>query len=262
MIKILDGRVVRDQIRHTLAKQISKLKTKPALVIIQVGEDAASSAYVAQKVKFGEAIGANVGLLQYPPGVTAAKLIGDIQNLNQDPGVQGIIVQLPLPVKIESQKVIGAISPAKDVDGFINKNVTPATARGVLTLLDYYKIKVAGQSVVVVGRSTLVGQPIARALLNRNATVTIAHSQTKNLAALTRQADILVVATGKPKLIGAKHVRVGQIIIDVGITRQERGLTGDVDFARVSKIVKAISPVPGGVGPLTVASLFQNLLDL
>jgi methylenetetrahydrofolate dehydrogenase (NADP+)/methenyltetrahydrofolate cyclohydrolase len=262
MAKILSGRPIRDAIKRDLAAKISKLKTKPTLVIIQVGEDAASSAYVGQKVKFGEAIGANVGLLQYQPSVTTAKLIGDIQNLNQDPGVQGIIVQLPLPVKIESQKVIGAISPAKDVDGFINKNVTPATARGVLTLLDYYKIKIAGQSVVVVGRSSLVGQPIARAMLGRNATVTIAHSQTKNLAALTREADILVVATGKPKLIDAKHVRPGQIIIDVGITRQEVGLVGDVNFVTASKIVKAISPVPGGVGPLTVASLFQNLLEL
>lgn len=291
MTKILDGKLVRDKIAEELKAEISRLRSKPKLTIIQVGDFAQSNTYIAQKIKFGEKIGATVNHIKLPKNVSQEKLISEIQNLNSDSSVHGIIVQLPIPNNLDKNAIVNSINPIKDVDGQTSTNIkllfenskdgyTPATTKGILTLLNYYKIPVAGKYVVVIGRSPLVGKPTVLAFLNRNATVTICHSKTRNLAQVTRNADILVVAAGKPKLITKEYVSKGQVVVDVGInvinnkvrpsTRSHlvkletevpsSKLAGDVDFESVSKIVAAISPVPGGAGPMTVASLFENLL--
>lgn len=283
MSKILDGRVVRDEIAKNLTAKMTKLKTKPKLVIIQVADLAQSNTYITQKKLFGEKIGAIVEHQKYPETITQDKLVTHISSLNTNPMVHGIIVQMPIPEKLDKDEIIEAIDPKKDVDGLTSTNLkilwenrpqgyTPATTKGVITLLNYYKIPVSGKKVVVVGRSSLVGKPTALAFLNKDATVTVCHSKTKKLEEITRQADILIIAAGKPNLIGKEHVAKGQIVVDVGInviTESKKledeistsNLAGDVDFEQVSKIVAAISPVPGGCGPMTVASLFENLLE-
>ena len=279
MVKILDGRVVRDNLAQNLKEKIARLKAKPKLAIIQVGNLAESTAYIKQKKAFGVSIGASVEHLQFESTVEEKDLLLKIASLNQDKSVHGIIIQLPLPENLNRGKLIEAIAPEKDVDGLTSRNVKaleagnssgliPATAKGIMTLLDYYKIPVLGKRVVVVGRSNLVGKPTALALLNRGATVTVAHSQTPNLPQVTKLAEILIVAIGKPKFINAEYVSKGQVVIDVGINAPKKldeeipgkKLVGDVDFESVSKIVSAISPVPGGVGPMTVVSLFENLI--
>lgn len=264
MAKILDGKALNLLIAEGLQQKIAKLKTKPKLVIIQVGAREESNTYIKHKLKFAETIGAVAEHIKLAETISETSLLSRIEKLNTDKSVHGVIVQLPLPKKIDSKVISQAILPEKSVDG--SPFFIPATTRGILTLLDHYKVPVAGKKAVVVGRSELVGKPTALALLDRGATVTICHSQTKNLAAETKTADILIVAVGKPKLIGPKHVSKHMIVIDVGInptSHKLRGasIVGDVDFPKVSKIVRAISPVPGGVGPMTVASLFQNLFD-
>lgn len=297
MAKILDGRIVRGKIAEDLKSKILNLKSKLKLVIIQVGDLEESNSYIKQKVLFGQKIGAIVDHQKFPENVTAEKLKSKILNLNSDHSVNGIIVQLPISDHLDKNNIIDAIDPIKDVDGQTSTNIkflfegktdgyTPATTKGILTLLDYYKIPIVGRHVVVIGRSSLVGKPTALALLNRNATVTICHSKTGNLKLETKNCDILVVAAGKPKLITKEHVTKGQVVIDVGINilsgfrpaeqgrtlqtlqtekpefePSARKLVGDVDFEEASKIVKAISPVPGGCGPMTVASLFENLYE-
>ncbi len=265
MAKILDGRVVAQSIAESLARKIQTLKQKPTLAIIQIGNLAASNLYIQRKIKFAEQIGVMVELVKLTDDVRTEKVLAEIARLNQDQSISGIIVQLPLPENLSEDKeqIINAIAREKDVDGLsAGSPYTPATARGVLNLLDFYQIKIAGRKAVVVGRSALVGKPIALALLARNATVTICHRHTSDLAAETKQADILIVAAGSPNLIKRKHVKSGQIIIDVGLSLDANGkLVGDVDQAEVREIVEAISPVPGGVGPMTVASLFQNLME-
>lgn len=280
-MKILDGRIIRDKIARKLETRNLKLETKPRLVIFQVGDLAESNSYISQKIKFGQKIGAIVDHQKLPIDIPQEELISKILTFNSDPAIHGIIVQLPLPNRLDKDKIIDEISPVKDVDGQTSTNIKllfegmgsngfiPATTRGILTLLDYYKINPAGKHVVVVGRSTLVGKPTAIAFLNRDATVTVCHSKTKNLKLETRNADILVVAAGRPKLISKDYVKPGQAVIDVGINvidnkKLETGnkkLAGDVDFDSVSQIVGAITPVPGGIGPLTVASLFENLME-
>lgn len=272
MAKILDGKIVRDIIARKLARGISRLKNKPQLAIIQVGNCHQSSAYIRQKKLFGQRIGVLVLHKQYPEKVAEKKLIAEILKLNKNKTVHGIIVQLPLPSRIDKERILEAIDPRKDIDGMTAKNLKslwigngsgliPATTKGILALLDYYKISVSGKKVVVVGRSLLVGKPTAMALSNQNATVTICHSRTKNLEDVTKDANILIVAAGKVNLITKKHISAGQVIIDVGINMlSDKKLTGDVDFENVKKIVGVITPVPGGVGPMTVASLFENLL--
>ena len=273
MARILNGKIVRDIISRKLARVIARLKRKPKLVIIQVGNRRQSSAYIRQKKLFGERIGALVLHKQYSERVAEKKLIAEILKWNIDKSIHGIIVQLPLPLRISKNRVLEAIDPWKDVDGMTAKNLKglwagdrnslmPATTKGILALFDYYKIPVMGKKVVVVGRSLLVGKPVAMAFTNRHATVaTVCHSRTKNLEEVTKKADILVVAVGKIKLITKKHVSAGQVIIDVGINMtSDKKLTGDVDFENVKKIVRAITPVPGGIGPMTVACLFENLL--
>ena len=292
MTQILDGRIVRDKIAQKLKTQISfsrengtKLRSQPKLVIIQIGNLPQSNTYIAQKIKFSQKIDAIVDLQRFPENVTQENLKSKILNLNSDSNVHGIIVQLPIPDHLDKDEIINTIDPLKDIDGHTSTNIkflfegktagfVPATTKGILTLLDHYKIPILGKHVVVIGRSSLVGKPTALAFLNRNATVTVCHSKTKDLAGVTKTADILVVAAGKPRLITKNHVKGGQVVIDVGINvlsgiipekpetePPSRKLVGDVDFDKVSKIVTAISPVPGGVGPMTVASLFENLLE-
>ncbi|HSX19176.1 MAG TPA: bifunctional 5,10-methylenetetrahydrofolate dehydrogenase/5,10-methenyltetrahydrofolate cyclohydrolase [Candidatus Saccharimonadales bacterium] len=282
MAQMLDGKSVRDKIAVELTAQIAKLDQKPELVIFQIGDVAESNTYIGQKIKFGEKIGAVVTLVKLPEDISQAEVIKEVEAKNQDETVNGIIVQLPIPKTLDKEEIIQTIDPKKDVDGQNSKTLKllmegkdcfiPATTQGVLTLLEHYKISLAGKHAVIVGRSTLVGKPTALAFLNKDATVTIAHSKTENLKQETRNADILIVAIGKPKMITKEFVKAGQVVIDVGInvvdqsseTRDQRPekpkLVGDVDFENVKDIVEAITPVPGGVGPMTVASLFQNLL--
>ena len=281
MARILKGTVVRDAIAADLKVKISRLPVVPTLVIIQLGAVPESTMYINQKKKFAERIGARVSHIKLS-AVSESEVVREIQSLNNDPIIHGIIVQMPVPQHLNKRTLIEAIAPAKDVDGLSAVNTkflwdgegdgfVPATARGILSLLKYYKISVAGKHAVVVGRSTLVGKPLAALLLNCDATVTICHRKTKKLRVLTHSADILIAAAGCPRLIGAKHVRKGQVVIDVGITSPRLEgklqdevageLVGDVDFAPVERIVKAISPVPGGVGPVTVSALFQNLVE-
>ena len=294
---ILDGKVVRDKIAKELSSQISKLNTKPKLTIIQVGDLPESNAYIRQKILFGEKIGAIVQHKKLTENTSQKDLLTIISELNSDSDVTGIIVQLPIPDKLDKDQIINKIDPIKDVDGQTATNLKlllenkkggyiPATTKGILTLLNYYRIPVHGQNITVVGRSSLVGKPTALALVNLDATVTICHSRTKKLPEKTKNADILIVAAGKPNLITKNHVSQNQTVIDVGINAVNQNhlrgvgsftsevksnkpeselpstrLVGDVDFAEVSKIVAAISPVPGGIGPMTVASLFENLLE-
>lgn len=279
---ILDGKKVRDEIAETLKERVAGCGDKPKLVIIQIGENKESTAYIRQKKLFAEKIGAEVDHVQLPLDASTEDVLTRIQQANVDSSVHGTLLQLPVPERLDVERVIEAIQPVKDVDGLCSVNVKllwegsagghmPATTRGILSLLDYYQIPIAGKRVVVVGRSFLVGRPTAIALLNRDATVTIAHSKTPNVPQIARGADILVTAAGKPHFIQREHVHENQVIIDVGITAitgkklndevPEETLAGDVDFDMVKGIVQALSPVPGGVGPMTVASLFQNLID-
>ena len=271
MIKILDGKKVRDFLAKKLREKVLKLNKKPTLVVFQVGDDERSSVYIKQKKIFGERIGFDVKYIQLEENVSEREIISKIIEKNFDKNINGIIVQMPLPANLDSVKIIDTIKPEKDVDGLTSVNIKkffvndksaiiPATARGIISLLDFYKIKINGKKVVVVGRSLIAGRSIANAFLNRNSTVTVCHSKTKNLKDETKAADILVVAIGKPKFIKKDFVKKGQVVIDVGINKVKNQIYGDVDFENVSKIVSAISIVPGGVGPMTVISLFENML--
>ena len=280
---LLDGKKVRDALSADIGQRIQKLSVVPCLAIIQVGHREDSNLYVAQKIKTGEALGFSVTVRNFEDSASEEEITQHIQILNQDKKVHGIIVQLPLPASLDATRLIETIAVSKDVDGLTSVNVkklvsgskrgiTPATARGVLSLLDFYDISVTGKNVVVVGRSALVGKPIALSLLTRDATVTVCHSKTQDLKRQTTKADILIVATGHPKLITKDHVSKGQVVVDVGINLvsgkaleeeiPEKKLVGDVDFDSVKDIVEMISPVPGGVGPLTVISLLQNVLEV
>ncbi len=272
MAKILFGDVVRDKIAKDLKKEISRLRSKPKLVIIQVDDVAESTVYIGRKVKFGQSIGALVDHVKLPKNIPQKELISQLSILNSDKSVHGIITQLPIPDSLDKDAVIETIDPKKDVDGLTSTNLkllfegkqnglTPATTKGILTLLNFYKIPVAGKKVTIVGRSSLVGKPTAIYLLNHDATVSICHTKTKDLALETKTADILISAVGQPGLITKDHVRKDQVIIDVGTTVVNGKLTGDVKFKEVSEIVAAITPVPKGIGPMTVVSLFENLLQ-
>lgn len=271
MTKLLDGTTLRDTLAKGLKAQVKRLGYRPRLVIIQVGDLPASTKYIKRKRALGREIGVVVTHKQYPESVSEKALRADIQAYGADPEVHGIMVQLPIPRRLNTNRVLGAILPVKDVDGLTGESARrlmhreetylPATTQGILTLLTHYKIKLKGQKVVMVGDSILVGRPTAIALLNQGATVTICHKNTRDLAQETKQADILIVATGSPLLIGKDHVSPGQVVLDVGTTIVGKNkVLGDVDFNAVKDIVGAITPVPGGVGPMTVLSLFQNLL--
>ncbi len=247
-------------------------KRDPKLVIVQVGNDPASESYIRQKFKSCEAVGMRSEHKHLPEQTTSEELFTVIKELNDDTDVSGFIVQLPLPKHLEKfvPEVIKAIDPTKDVDGFGAYNLgktflslefehlPPATPAGVIEMLRYYKIPVEGKHVVIVGRSNIVGKPLAVMMINRGATVTVCHSKTSDLSAMTKQADILCVAVGKAKLITKEMVKKGAVVIDIGINRVDGKLCGDVDFENVKEIASAITPVPGGVGPLTVASLIRN----
>ena len=289
MMKLLiDGRKAREDLKRDLKKRVSALSFMPTLAIIQVGSNPDSSSFIRGKKAFAEKIGIIIRHIQISQDATQNEVTQHVHECNNDPTVQGIIVQLPLPQQIGRDEVIDSINPKKDADALTRERVKewstpgnvralfPATARGVMELLAYYDFKIKGQKVVVVGRSELVGRPIAIMCANAGATVTVCHSKTPDLVAETILADILIVAVGKPGLIQAKHVKKGAVVIDVGINTSEgkrledepagdnqtRTLVGDVAFEAVEKVASAVSPVPGGVGPMTVLSLFENLLDL
>ncbi|MES2059955.1 MAG: bifunctional 5,10-methylenetetrahydrofolate dehydrogenase/5,10-methenyltetrahydrofolate cyclohydrolase [Patescibacteria group bacterium] len=281
MATILDGKKLSLQIAEKLKKEIQQSGKAPTLAIVQVGDLLESSAYIRHKKAFAERIGAKIFHLELPKDISEEDLIENVKNLNESAEYAGIIVQMPLPKHIDKMKVLESVDPRKDVDGMHSANqakifqgdlsgLIPATPKGVMSLLKKYKVKLEGKRALVVGRSLLVGRPMAMLLLRANATVTIAHRHTKDLEKLAREHDVIVVAVGKAELIGRSAVKKGQIIVDVGTnaikgpkTLEEgvkRKLVGDVKFDEVAKIVAAISPVPGGVGPMTVASLFQNLV--
>lgn len=268
---ILDGKKVRDILAEKIKKELHELRAKPKLAIVQVGNNEASSVYIEQKKLFGEKIGFTVLHKKFDEKISETELVREIEKLNADKNVNGIIVQLPLPAHIDTNQILEDIAQEKDVDGLNSKNMqlllenklggfTPATTKGILTLLDFYKIPIEGKKITVVGRSFLVGKPTAIAFKNRNAIVTVCHRKTKDLKGEVKKADIVVIAAGNPQFIKKSFVRSGQVVIDVGITKVRGILFGDVDFQQVSKVVKAITPVPGGVGPMTVVSLFENVL--
>lgn len=273
MAIILDGKMLRDKIFESLKAKLDKMQQKPTLAVIWVGENPASQIYVRNKKKTAEKLGINSLSIEYPSDISEEELLNKIKELNSDEKVTAILVQLPLPAHINKNRIIDAILPQKDVDGLTPYNlgklfsgeepyVYPCTPKGILLLLDEYNIKLEGKNIVVVGRSNLVGKPVAQMLLKRNATVTMCHSHTKNLSEITKTADIIVSAVGK-KVIGEKMLKSDCVVIDVGIFRDENGkISGDVDFENVSKTAAYISPVPGGVGPMTIASLMLNTVEL
>ena len=273
---ILDGKQLSQELKDEMRQEVDALAKeygrRPWLMVVIVGNNPASQSYVRGKIKATEYVGFDGSLVSLPEDVTEDALIAEIERLNQDEQVDGILVQLPLPKHISEDRVIAAISPEKDVDGFHATNVArlwlnqpcivPCTPKGVIVMLDRAGIEISGKNAVVVGRSNIVGKPVAKLLLDRNATVTIAHSRTKNLKEVCRQADILVAAVGRPLMLTADYIKPGAAVIDVGINRLEDGrLVGDVDFEGAKEIAGAITPVPGGVGPMTITMLMRNTIE-
>lgn len=267
---LLAGRPVADALLESLKEDIKKLD--PKLVVVQVGDDPASTSYITQKLKSCTTVGMRHEHKHLPESTTLPELMTCIDDLNTDADVTGFIVQLPLPKQLQEHvpQIIRAIDPKKDIDGFGAYNLgkmflsvdfehlPPATPSGVIEMLKFYKIDIEGKHAVVVGHSNIVGKPLAVMLLNRNATVTVCHIKTQNLKAQTLQADILCVAVGKAGLITKDMVKPGSVVIDIGVSKVDGKLCGDVDFDAVRTVASAISPVPGGIGPLTVASLIRN----
>lgn len=275
MTQIIDGKQISAEIKDELKEQVAVYRAQGkeiCLAVIQVGDDPASSVYVRNKKKACEYIGIRSLSYELPSQTTEQELLSLVEELNARADVNGILVQLPLPGQINEEKVLNAISPLKDVDGFHPMNVgalcigkkgfVSCTPAGVIQLLKRSGISVSGKECVVVGRSNIVGKPMALLLLRENGTVTVAHSRTEDLKAVTRRADILVVAVGKPLMITADYVKEGAVVIDVGIHRDENNkLCGDVDYGSVAPHCSAITPVPGGVGPMTIAMLMKNCVD-
>lgn len=272
----LDGRAVSKKILADLEQTIAELAQQdvtPTLAVVLVGSNPASEVYVRNKQRRAEDIGVRSLMFRMPEATTQADLLAKVAELNHDPDIDAILVQLPLPAGLDEQAVIDAIDPDKDVDGFSpvsvgrlwanEPTVVASTPYGIMALLDAYDIDVAGKRVVIIGRSNIVGRPLAGLMVNHDATVTIAHSKTRDLKQLAKEADILVVAVGVPHFIGADAVKPGAVVIDVGISRGADGkLLGDVDEAAVAPIASAITPVPGGVGPMTIASLMAQTVTL
>jgi methylenetetrahydrofolate dehydrogenase (NADP+)/methenyltetrahydrofolate cyclohydrolase len=270
---IMDGKAVSALVRQEVKERAALLASKgvkPGLAVVLVGDDPASQVYVRQKEKACDKVGFASFMRYLPASTDERELLDLIDGLNSDPAVHGILVQLPLPKHIDKDRVAEAIGPEKDVDGFHPINVgrltlgietmEPCTPKGIVYLLEHYGIDIEGKRAVVVGRSNIVGKPVSILLLSRNATVTVCHSRTKDLPSVTRQADILVAATGKPKMITSSMVKDGAVVVDVGITRTQSGLIGDVDFDAVKEMASYITPVPGGIGPMTIAMLLLNTL--
>lgn len=275
MAVLIDGKLVSEKTRDNIKSEVERLKNEfnrtPGLAVIVVGDDPASAVYVRNKHKACLAVGMNSYQIALPATISQDELISKIEELNADPLVDGILVQLPLPAHISEIAVTRAILPEKDVDAFHSENVgkimigkydfLPCTPAGIVRLLDFYNISVEGESCVVIGRSNIVGKPMALLLLERNGTVTVCHSKTKNLNEITKAADIIIVAIGKPRFLTADMVKAGAVIVDVGINRGDDGkLVGDVDFEAVSEVASYITPVPGGVGPMTITMLLENTL--
>jgi methylenetetrahydrofolate dehydrogenase (NADP+) / methenyltetrahydrofolate cyclohydrolase len=271
LANILDGKLIRDQILDELVPRIAALPIRPQLVVILIGNNPASEVYVRNKIAACEKIGIRSQKLTPPATVSTEELLLTIERLNADPEVHGILVQLPLPPQVDASLVLDAIVPEKDVDGFhpINSGrllagapgLRPCTPSGVMEILRRYDIPIAGRKAVVVGRSDIVGKPMAILLLAAHATVTICHSRTNNLAEECRRADILVAAIGKAEMIGEEHIQPGAVVIDVGMNRVDGRLTGDVDPEAMARLSSAYTPVPGGVGPLTIAMLMSNTVQ-
>ena len=273
--ELISGKVIGQEIRNELTERISNLKNQsitPGLAVILVGNNSASKTYVSNKQKTCEALGMHSRLISFESDLNEHELVEAIHSLNNDPDIHGILVQLPLPIQITEANVLAAISPDKDVDGFHPINVgkmmlgqetfLPCTPYGVMKLLEYSNIEIAGKHAVVIGRSHIVGKPMGQLLLQKDATVTYAHSKTPNLKEITLQADILVVAVGRTKMITSDFVKSGAVVIDVGMNRDENNrLCGDVDFESVKNKAAYITPVPGGVGPMTITMLMANTVQ-
>ena len=270
--RIIDGKAIAQGLRQELAVRVGRLKERgvtPGLAVVIVGDDPASKVYVRNKAMACESIGMHSEVHALSADTTQAHLLDFLRRLNNDGAIHGILVQLPLPKHIDSRAVIEAIDPAKDVDGFHHQNVGalvageaafyPCTPWGVMKMLEHEGVAIEGKSAVVIGRSMIVGKPMALLLINAGATVTVCHSKTRDLAAVARQGDILVAAVGRAKMVGADMVRPGAVVIDVGINRLPSGkLAGDVDYDAVAPVASLITPVPGGVGPMTIAMLLAN----
>jgi len=272
---IIDGKKVAAELREELKKKVTELKSTynavPGLTVILVGEDPPSKIYVRNKEKSANEVGINSEVIKYPENVEEKVLLNKIIELNNNNNVSGILVQLPLPKHINKRKVIETMNPRKDVDGFHPMNVgnlssgydssIPCTPLGCYLLIKKIEKNLNGKHAVIIGRSNLNGKPMTQLLLKENCTVTITHSKTKDLRAECSRADIIIAAVGRPKLVKGDWVKKGAIVIDVGINKTDSGLVGDVDFDEVSKVAKAITPVPGGVGPMTIACLLNNTVE-
>lgn len=270
MAKIIDGKGIADKIYEELKEEVNSLREKPGLAVVLVGDEPASIVYVRNKEKACKRLGLNYKLLKFPQSVDRDELISNIETLNKDKEVNGIIVQMPLPEHLDAFDIVSSIDPLKDVDGLHPDNlgrllsgkprIIPCTPLGIIELLKRENIDIKGKNAVIVGRSNLVGKPLFHLLLSLEATVTVCHSKTSDLKRETSRADILVCAVGVPRLITVDMVKEGAIVIDVGINRVDDKLIGDVDFEEVKHIAGAITPVPGGVGPMTVAMLMKNVI--
>ncbi|MFA5792317.1 MAG: bifunctional 5,10-methylenetetrahydrofolate dehydrogenase/5,10-methenyltetrahydrofolate cyclohydrolase [Candidatus Gracilibacteria bacterium] len=276
MATIMDGRRVSDSLLKEIKADVEGLKARgilPKLVVVLVGEDPASKVYVQKKEEACHLVGILSEIIRLPDTITQDELLKKVIELNNDKSVNGFIIQVPLPAQIDTPKIMKAIDPYKDVDGFHAYNIgkmviskefedlAPCTPMGIIKILEYYKVDVTGMDVTVIGRSNSVGKPIANMLMNRDATVSVCHSRTKNLSKFTSEADLVIVAVGRPKFLTADMVKEGVIVVDVGINRTLDGkLVGDTDFDEISKKASMITPVPGGVGPMTVACLLLNTI--
>jgi methylenetetrahydrofolate dehydrogenase (NADP+)/methenyltetrahydrofolate cyclohydrolase len=272
---LIDGKKIAAEVREDLKKEVSKLKVKsnkvPGLTVILIGDMAPSQIYVRMKEKAANEVGLKSEVIRYPGTVEQKTVLDKINELNKDDNVSGILVQLPLPKHIDKQRVIETIAPSKDVDGFHPMNVgnlssgyessVPCTPLGCYLLIKKIEPNLSGKKAVMVGRSNLNGKPMAQLLLKENCTVTITHSRTKDLKAECLEADIIVAAVGIPELVKGDWVKKDAIVIDVGINKTEKGIIGDVAFDEVSKVAKALTPVPGGVGPMTIACLLKNTIE-
>ena len=273
MTVIMDGKSCADKIIEKIKSEVVQYDKKPTLAVILIGNNHASSIYVANKQKKADYIGFNSILINLPYDVSENNLLEQIYKLNDNPDVNAILVQLPLPKTINQQKILEAIDPIKDVDCFTSYNfgwlalgynpyVVPCTPKGIIRLTDEYKIDLEGKNIIVIGRSNIVGKPLSLLLEQRNATVTVAHSKTKNLTALSSSQDIIISAVGIPDFITTEYIKEGAVVIDVGINRTDKGITGDVKFDEVKDKASFITPVPKGIGPMTIAMLMENTLEL
>lgn len=271
---LIDGRAIAAAVRSELAADVAAFAARtgrsPGLATLMVGDDPASAVYVAAKQRAAAAVGMRAFDVRLPADAAAARVVAEVERLNGDPAVDGVLCQLPVPAHLDGGDITGRVDPAKDVDGLTaasagalasgRPGLRPCTPAGVMRLLEEAGVPLSGRHAVVVGRSNLFGKPMALMLLAADATVTVAHSRTEGLPAVCRTADVLVVAVGRPRMVGADWVKPGATVIDVGINRTDTGLSGDVDFDAVREVAGAITPVPGGVGPMTIAMLLSNTL--